>query len=505
MWIRGRDASRTASAARSMSAACARARAGDDRALDLAGDRPHGLEVADRGDREARLDDVDAQAGELVCDLELLGAVQRDARRLLTVAQRGVEDDDPVVVHVACSFSACGTCSFVLGLRLRGRHALFPPKGEEKEKVKPARHAPRRLPQRSSSNQTRVLPRSTPQRSATASTSRRPCPPGAGSSSSRISGSGPRPRSWTVNRVRAPVGSDDELDRLVLRAVLHGVGHELGDEQHRVIHAVIGQVAHADPRFAGCLRRSLEKKYGLSHVCPERIPRTSPLDIRVFPAFSDMTSEVHAYVRAALPPPPARVLEVGAGAGELAAELRSAGYDVVAIDPAGGPGIVQVPLHELAEPDGSFDAAVAVVSLHHVEPLDASAERLAALLGPGARLVIDEFDVARYDERRRDLVARPLRPPPRSRRAGRRAAPPPALARGDHRRARAVVRRRRAGPRRLPVPLGHRPGPARRGGERDRRRPHRRDRRAAHRDTCIPSARGAAATARVSGSGRRPA
>jgi anti-sigma B factor antagonist len=29
----------------------------------------------------------------------------------------------------------------VLGLRLRGRHALFPPKGEEKEEVKPARHA----------------------------------------------------------------------------------------------------------------------------------------------------------------------------------------------------------------------------------------------------------------------------------------------------------------------------------------------------------------------------
>jgi SAM-dependent methyltransferase len=111
-----------------------------------------------------------------------------------------------------------------------------------------------------------------------------------------------------------------------------------------------------------------------------------------------MTAEVHAYVRAALPPPPARVLEVGAGAGELAAALRAGGYDVVAIDPAGGPGIVQVHLHELAEPDGSFDAAVAVVSLHHVEPLPESVDRLAALLPPGARLVVDEFDVERYDE-----------------------------------------------------------------------------------------------------------
>jgi SAM-dependent methyltransferase len=111
-----------------------------------------------------------------------------------------------------------------------------------------------------------------------------------------------------------------------------------------------------------------------------------------------MTSDVIAFVRASLPPPPARVLEVGAGGGELAAELRAGGYDVVAIDPAGGPGIVQVHLHELAEPDGSFDAAVAVVSLHHVEPLAESVERLAALLAPGSRLIVDEIDVDRLDE-----------------------------------------------------------------------------------------------------------
>jgi SAM-dependent methyltransferase len=111
-----------------------------------------------------------------------------------------------------------------------------------------------------------------------------------------------------------------------------------------------------------------------------------------------MTSDVIAYVRAALPQPPARVLEVGAGGGELAAALRAAGYDVVAIDPAGGPDIVQVHLHELDEPDGSFDAAVAIVSLHHVEPLPESVDRLAALLAPGARFVVDEFDIDRYDE-----------------------------------------------------------------------------------------------------------
>jgi SAM-dependent methyltransferase len=105
--------------------------------------------------------------------------------------------------------------------------------------------------------------------------------------------------------------------------------------------------------------------------------------------------EVHSYVRAALPPPPVKVLEIGAGGGELAEQLRAGGYDVTAIDPAGGPGVVQIPLREV---EGTFDAAVAVVSLHHVEPLDASLERLAAVLAPGARLVVDEFDVGRYDE-----------------------------------------------------------------------------------------------------------
>jgi len=105
-------------------------------------------------------------------------------------------------------------------------------------------------------------------------------------------------------------------------------------------------------------------------------------------------------VRANLPPPPARVLEVGAGEGDLAEALRIAGYDVVAIDPEPrGDGVRAVALHELDEPAGSFDAAVAVVSLHHVEPLEASCARLAELVRPGATLLVDELDVGMYDER----------------------------------------------------------------------------------------------------------
>ena len=112
-------------------------------------------------------------------------------------------------------------------------------------------------------------------------------------------------------------------------------------------------------------------------------------------------SGVLAFVRGALPAPPARVLEVGAGRGELAAALREAGWDVVAVAPAadGALGVEPVPLLEAPGAPGSFDAAVAVVSLHHVEPLAESCARLGDLVRPGGILVIDEFDVGAFDER----------------------------------------------------------------------------------------------------------
>jgi SAM-dependent methyltransferase len=110
-------------------------------------------------------------------------------------------------------------------------------------------------------------------------------------------------------------------------------------------------------------------------------------------------AEVEAWVRANLPPAPARVLEVGAGDGELARRLRAAGYGVTAIDPKSeSPDVEAVALADLP-PSRSYDAAVAVVSLHHVEPLDASVARLADVLADGAPLLLDEFDVGALDER----------------------------------------------------------------------------------------------------------
>lgn len=111
-----------------------------------------------------------------------------------------------------------------------------------------------------------------------------------------------------------------------------------------------------------------------------------------------LTSDLLAFVRASLPKPPTRVLEIGAGKGELARELRNAGYEVTAIDPAAEPdsGVEPMPLLEAR---GTFDAAVAVVSLHHVVPLQESCAHLARLIQPGGQLVIDELDIDRYDER----------------------------------------------------------------------------------------------------------
>src|SRR3954447_22139231 len=105
-------------------------------------------------------------------------------------------------------------------------------------------------------------------------------------------------------------------------------------------------------------------------------------------------TDVIAYVRSSLPGPPARVLEIGAGDGSLARALRDAGYDVVAIDPgSGGEDVLPVALADYEAPPRSFDAAVAVVSLHHVVPLGHSLRRLSEVLRHGARLVIEEVDV----------------------------------------------------------------------------------------------------------------
>src|SRR3954452_3190460 len=105
-----------------------------------------------------------------------------------------------------------------------------------------------------------------------------------------------------------------------------------------------------------------------------------------------------AFVLSSLPPPPVRVLEIGCGAGALALALDAAGYDVVAVDPRApdGPNFRRVRLEELDEP-GPFAVAVARWSLHHIGDAGAAAARIAGLLEPGGKLVLEEFGWDRVD------------------------------------------------------------------------------------------------------------
>ena len=105
------------------------------------------------------------------------------------------------------------------------------------------------------------------------------------------------------------------------------------------------------------------------------------------------------FVLARLPPPPARILEIGCGSGELARALSAARYDVTAIDPNAPEGeqFRRVSFEEFEE-SGPFDAVVASRSLHHIHDLGAALDKVLRLLGPDGVLVLDEFAWDRMDD-----------------------------------------------------------------------------------------------------------
>jgi SAM-dependent methyltransferase len=108
---------------------------------------------------------------------------------------------------------------------------------------------------------------------------------------------------------------------------------------------------------------------------------------------------VTEFVVSHLPGLPARVLEVGCGAGELTRALHARGFDATGIDPAApdGPLFRKLKLEDLEE-DERFDAVVAVRSLHHVTDLPGALDKIVRVLRPGGPLVLDEFGWDRFDE-----------------------------------------------------------------------------------------------------------
>ena len=103
---------------------------------------------------------------------------------------------------------------------------------------------------------------------------------------------------------------------------------------------------------------------------------------------------VGAFIRSWLPAPPARVLEIGSGDGGLALALAGEGWRVTAVDPRAPEGepFVRGAVEDLDPSEhGPFDAAVAVLSLHHLHDLGVALEKIHSLLEPGAVFIVDEF------------------------------------------------------------------------------------------------------------------
>jgi SAM-dependent methyltransferase len=109
--------------------------------------------------------------------------------------------------------------------------------------------------------------------------------------------------------------------------------------------------------------------------------------------------DLHPLALREFPQPPARVLEVGCGTGELASALAADGYDVLAIDPRAPEGpIFRRTTLEALRVEGLFDAALASLALHHVDDLALALDKLHSLLRPDAPLVVRDFAWDLVDE-----------------------------------------------------------------------------------------------------------
>jgi ubiquinone/menaquinone biosynthesis C-methylase UbiE len=108
---------------------------------------------------------------------------------------------------------------------------------------------------------------------------------------------------------------------------------------------------------------------------------------------------VEEFVLGQVGPPPAQVLEIGCGEGELAHALVRAGHSVTVIDPRApeGPIFRPVGIEEFTEP-GPFDYVVASLSLHHIENLEGALDKIADVLRTGGNLVVVEFAWDRIDD-----------------------------------------------------------------------------------------------------------
>lgn len=89
----------------------------------------------------------------------------------------------------------------------------------------------------------------------------------------------------------------------------------------------------------------------------------------------------------------ARVLEIGAGEGLLAARLASQGFTVVALDTQlrSRYPIVECSFEAYEAPAQSFDCVAAQLVLHHADSLEATLDKARSLLRPHGIIAIDDY------------------------------------------------------------------------------------------------------------------
>jgi 2-polyprenyl-3-methyl-5-hydroxy-6-metoxy-1,4-benzoquinol methylase len=112
------------------------------------------------------------------------------------------------------------------------------------------------------------------------------------------------------------------------------------------------------------------------------------------------------FVKRFLPLEGGRILEIGCGAGELAACLLKDGYEMVAIDSdcdsiaaAQSRGVDARIATWPDFNDGKFDAVLFTRSLHHIHPLDESVACAAKSLTKGGRIIVEDFAYESVDDK----------------------------------------------------------------------------------------------------------
>jgi 2-polyprenyl-3-methyl-5-hydroxy-6-metoxy-1,4-benzoquinol methylase len=102
-------------------------------------------------------------------------------------------------------------------------------------------------------------------------------------------------------------------------------------------------------------------------------------------------------------PPPARLLDAGAGRGRFVAAARLAGYDASGIEPAArgpaAPDVAQATIDDAAIAPGSLDVVTLWHVLEHLEDPRAALDRIRTWVRPGGGLVVGVPNLASLQAR----------------------------------------------------------------------------------------------------------